>query len=224
MGTTRSPGRMRVTLEPTASTSPTPSWPGTPGSSGAMGYLPSMVFMSEGLMGACRGNGQWSKATERMRSQHRRRKAWQLLINGATLIWGSGRHVASKPRHRSRQGDEARSEEMSSSAFARRLRWKADQHQHIHGRAAEGVVILTAKRWMRTSWSPSVAGKSVCCSRSTRSGLPCSAKLSAVAFACVAYPHRAAIEAGANQAAYVAHNGVAAGRTLASMAATAAGL
>jgi hypothetical protein len=44
----------RGTFEPTASTWPTPSWPGTPGSCVAMGYLPSIVLMSEGLMGDCR--------------------------------------------------------------------------------------------------------------------------------------------------------------------------
>ena len=30
-----------------------PSFPGTAGSAGLMGYLPSIVLMSEGLMGAC---------------------------------------------------------------------------------------------------------------------------------------------------------------------------
>lgn len=50
-----SPARMRVTLAPTAATTPTPSWPGVPGRSGLRGYLPSIVFMSDGLMGACTG-------------------------------------------------------------------------------------------------------------------------------------------------------------------------
>lgn len=54
MGTQRSPGRKRVTFEPTAETTPTPSWPGEAGSSGARGYLPSIVLISEGLIGACR--------------------------------------------------------------------------------------------------------------------------------------------------------------------------
>ncbi len=34
-------------------TTPTPSLPGTAGNGGFMGYLPSMVLMSEGLIGAC---------------------------------------------------------------------------------------------------------------------------------------------------------------------------
>lgn len=51
------------TLGPTASTTPTPSWPGTPGSSGVNGYLPSMVLMSEGLMGACRVEWEGSNTT-----------------------------------------------------------------------------------------------------------------------------------------------------------------
>lgn len=43
-----------LTLLPVARTLATPSWPGTaPGSLGVMGYLPWMVLMSEGLMGAC---------------------------------------------------------------------------------------------------------------------------------------------------------------------------
>jgi len=43
-----------LTLPPAARTLATPSWPGTaPGSLGVMGYLPWMVLMSEGLMGAC---------------------------------------------------------------------------------------------------------------------------------------------------------------------------
>ena len=44
-----------MTFEPMAVTIPTPSWPGEAGSSGAKGYLPSIVLISEGLIGA------WSK-------------------------------------------------------------------------------------------------------------------------------------------------------------------
>lgn len=42
-----------LTSEPTSKTTPTPSFPGTAGSGGFSGYFPSMVLMSDGLMGAC---------------------------------------------------------------------------------------------------------------------------------------------------------------------------
>ena len=53
IGTHRSPTRRRVTFGPTAWTTPTPSWPGVAGSSGWRGYLPSIVLISAGLIGAC---------------------------------------------------------------------------------------------------------------------------------------------------------------------------
>jgi hypothetical protein len=46
-------GEQRCTSLPTSRTTPTPSFPGTAGSGGLMGYFPSMVLISDGLMGAC---------------------------------------------------------------------------------------------------------------------------------------------------------------------------
>lgn len=48
-------GTQCITSSPTASTSPTPSLPGVPGRSTEMGYFPSTVLTSEGLMGDCMG-------------------------------------------------------------------------------------------------------------------------------------------------------------------------